>query len=103
MAPATTSWAGPGRGRRELVKASEGELLAAFAAGDRAAAERLVEQSYRVVYALLRRLCGESELAADLTQESYRKAWDALESFDDRARFATWLCRIAYNTYLNHL
>src|SRR5215470_8345503 len=103
MVPATTSWAGSDRGRRELVNATEGELLAAFAAGDRAAAERLVEQSYHVVYALLRRLCGESDLAADLTQESYRKAWDALASFDGRARFSTWLCRIAYNTYLNHL
>jgi RNA polymerase sigma-70 factor (ECF subfamily) len=86
-----------------LVHASEGELLAAFAAGDREAAERLVAQSYRVVYALLRRLCGDGDLAADLTQESYRKAWDALASFDGRARFSTWVCRIAYNTYLNHL
>jgi RNA polymerase sigma-70 factor (ECF subfamily) len=103
MAPSTTSHAGSGLERRELGNASEGELLAAFAAGDRAAAERLVEQSYRVVYALVRRLCGDAELAADLTQESFRKAWDALESFDGRARFSTWLCRIAYNTYLNHL
>jgi RNA polymerase sigma-70 factor (ECF subfamily) len=78
-------------------------LLAALAAGDRAAAERLVEETYRGVYALLRRLCGDPELAADLTQESYRKAWDALSSFDGRARFSTWLARIAYNTFLNHL
>src|ERR1700730_15726660 len=103
MAPVTTSQAGPEQARRELVHASEGELLAAFAAGDREAAERLVAQSYRVVYALLRRLCGDGDLAADLTQESYRKAWDALASFDGRARFSTWVCRIAYNTYLNHL
>jgi RNA polymerase sigma-70 factor (ECF subfamily) len=78
-------------------------LLAALAAGDRAAAERLVEETYRGVYALLRRLCGDPELAADLTQESYRKAWDALSAFDGRARFSTWLARIAYNTFLNHL
>ncbi len=78
-------------------------LLAALAAGDRAAAERLVEETYRGVYALLRRLCGDPELAADLTQESYRKAWDALSTFDGRARFSTWLARIAYNTFLNHL
>jgi RNA polymerase sigma-70 factor (ECF subfamily) len=78
-------------------------LLAALAAGDRAAAERLAEETYRGVYALLRRLCGDPELAADLTQESYRKAWDALSAFDGRARFSTWLTRIAYNTFLNHL
>src|SRR5215210_880078 len=81
----------------------EGRLLAALAAGDREAAERLVERTYRGVFALLRRLCGDSDLAADLTQETYRKAWDALFRFDSRAKFSTWLCRIAYNTFLNHL
>lgn len=81
----------------------EGALLAALAAGDRGAAERLVERTYRGVYALLKRLSGDADLAADLTQETYRKAWDALASFDRRARFSTWLCRIAYNTFLNHI
>jgi RNA polymerase sigma-70 factor, ECF subfamily len=81
----------------------EGRLLAALAAGDREAAERLVEQTYRAVFALLRRLCGDQDLASDLTQETYRKAWDALSGFDNRAKFSTWLCRIAYNTFLNHL
>lgn len=81
----------------------EGRLLAALAAGDRGAADRLVERTYRGVYALLRRLCGDPDLAADLTQETYRKAWDALSGFDGRAQFSTWLCRIAYNIFLNHL
>lgn len=81
----------------------EGRLLAALAAGDRGAAERLVEQTYQGVYALLRRLCGDPDLAADLTQDTYRKAWDALPGFDRRARFSTWLFRIAYTTFLNHL
>jgi RNA polymerase sigma-70 factor (ECF subfamily) len=84
-------------------EARESELLAAMAAGDRAAAERLVERSYRGVYAFLRRLCGDPELAADLTQETYRKAWGALAGFDGRAQFSTWLCRIAYHVFLNHL
>ncbi|HVT16165.1 MAG TPA: RNA polymerase sigma factor [Thermoanaerobaculia bacterium] len=84
-------------------EAQEADLVAALAAGDRAAADRLVERSYRGVYALLRRLCGDADLAADLTQESYRKAWDALSGFNGRCQFSTWLCRIAYNTYLNHL
>jgi len=81
----------------------EGRLLAALAGGDREAAERLVERTYRGVFALVRRLCGDSDLAADLTQETYRKAWDSLSGFDGRAKFSTWLCRIAYNTFLNHL
>jgi RNA polymerase sigma-70 factor, ECF subfamily len=80
--------------------ASPGDL----AGRDRRAAERLVEETYRQVYQGLCRLCGgDVELAADLTQETYRKAWQALPGFDGRARLSTWLYRIAYNTFLNHL
>lgn len=82
---------------------SERRLIAALGAGDRAAAEELVERTYRRVYSLLHRLTGgDAELAADLTQETYRKAWAALGGFDGRAQLATWLHRIAYTTFLNH-
>lgn len=82
----------------------ERRLLADYARGDRGAAERLVASTYRQVYAFLAKLCGgDADLAADLTQDTYRKAWDALPRFDGRSRFSTWLCRIAYTTFLNHI
>jgi len=100
-AVSTSTWGGGLRNRAEAGE--EGRLLAALAAGDRQAAERLVERTYRGVYSLLRRLCGDPDLAADLTQDTYRKAWDALPGFDRRSQFSTWLFRIAYTTFLNHL
>ncbi len=70
---------------------------------DREAAEALVEATWRQTYAALFRLTGgDADLAADLTQDAYRKAWAALAGFDGRARFSTWLYRIAYTTFLNH-
>jgi RNA polymerase sigma-70 factor (ECF subfamily) len=72
-------------------------------AGSREAAEALVETTYGLVYASLMKLCGgDAALAADLTQETYRKAWTSLHEFGRRARFSTWLYRIAYNSFLNH-
>jgi RNA polymerase sigma-70 factor (ECF subfamily) len=81
----------------------ERRLLAAIRGGDRSAAEELVERTYSAVYASLYRLCGNQDLAADLTQETYRKAWEALGGFDGRSQFFTWLYRIAYTTFLNHI
>lgn len=79
-------------------------LLAGLRRGDRQAAETLLAGSYRRVYAALFRMCGgDGDLAADLTQETFRKAWQALPAFDGRAEISTWLYRIAYNTFLNHL
>jgi len=81
----------------------ERRLLAAIRGGDPSAAEELVERTYSAVYASLYRLSGDGDLAADLTQETYRKAWEALDGFDGRSQFFTWLYRIAYTTFLNHI
>ena len=86
-----------------MESAEEAQLLAGLADGDRAAAEALVDLTYRNVYALLCRLARDHDVAADLTQETYRRAWAALGSFDGRSRFGTWLYRIATNTFLNHV
>ena len=64
----------------------------------------LVASTYRQVYRTLYGLCrGDAELAADLTQEVYRKAWQALPEFAGRAATSTWLFRIAVNTFLQHV
>lgn len=80
------------------------QLLERVRSGDREAAEELVLATYRPIFAALVRLCGGNpELAADLTQETFRRAWQSLAGFDGRARASTWLYRIAYNAFLNHI
>jgi RNA polymerase sigma-70 factor (ECF subfamily) len=79
-------------------------LLRRYRQGDRRAAELLVDRSYGLVYGALYRLSGgDAELSADLTQETFRRAWKALPDFRARAGFSTWLYRIAYNAFLNHV
>ena len=81
----------------------ERRLLHALRRGDRSAAEELVERTYSAVYASLYKMCGDGDAAADLTQETYRKAWEAIGGFDGRSQFFTWLYRIAYTTFLNSI
>ncbi len=71
--------------------------------GDTTAADQLARQTYRKVFAWLFKLSGDAELAADLTQETYRKAWSALGGFRGGCAITSWLCRIAYTTFLNHI
>ncbi|MEM7049179.1 MAG: sigma-70 family RNA polymerase sigma factor [Acidobacteriota bacterium] len=86
-----------------MREVDEGRLARQLASGDRSAADRLVECTYRRIFGYLSRLCGgDVERAADLTQETYRKAWAALDGFDGRSKLSTWLYSIAYRTFLNH-
>jgi RNA polymerase sigma factor (sigma-70 family) len=79
-------------------------LLSRAKAGDREAAETMVSRTYSGVFAALCRMTGgDRDLASDLAQETYRKAWEALGAFDGRSQLSTWLFRISYNTFLNHV
>ena len=94
-----------GLGRESTASPHDDErrLLAAIRGGDRSAAEELVDKTYSAVYASLCRMTADPDLAADLTQETYQKAWTALGKFDGRSQLFTWLYRIAYTTFLNHI
>ncbi len=69
-------------------------------AGDPQAFERLYRSHVGRVYALAVRLVDE-EWAEDLTQEVFIRAWDKLSTFGGRARFGTWLHRLAVNLILS--
>ena len=75
--------------------------IAAAAAGDVAAFERLYRQFSPRVYGLCLRLTGQREAAEDCTQESFVAAWRSLARFERRSRFSTWLHRIAVHCVLS--
>ena len=77
------------------------ELCQRAQAGDFSAASELVAATYQRIYAYLRRLCGNDETAADLTQQTFSNLWTSLRAFDGRASLTTWLHRIAYNVYVD--
>lgn len=61
--------------------------------------ERTSEALRRFLVALC---CGDTQLADDIAQETLIKAWLSCDGFREDSSFATWVRRIAYNTYLNH-
>lgn len=78
-------------------------LVEAAVAGDTAAFDELVTRHRRSVYQVCYRFVNHHEDAADLTQDTFVRAWKALGSFRGQARFSTWIYRIAVNVSLNRV
>jgi RNA polymerase sigma-70 factor, ECF subfamily len=71
--------------------------------GDMDAYESLVRRYQQQVYAVCRRLTGAHQSADDLAQETFIKAYYALDRFDAQWPLYPWLRRIALNAGLNYL
>lgn len=86
-----------------LADLGDEDLVAAAgrSGGERAFGE-LIRRHQGKVRGLLMRLASDRNLADDLAQEVFLRAYRGLCGFEGRARFSTWLYRIAYNVYLNH-
>jgi RNA polymerase sigma-70 factor, ECF subfamily len=78
-------------------------LLACAQAGDERAFRRLVEPYRHALEVHCYRMLGSVQDAEDLAQETLLRAWRALERFEPRVQFQTWLYRIATNACLDEL
>jgi RNA polymerase sigma-70 factor, ECF subfamily len=71
--------------------------------GDRNAFGELVCRYYPGVVRVVYRLCGDSGLAEDMTQEAFLRGWINLPSFHPQSSLRNWLYRIAVNATLDVL
>jgi len=56
---------------------------------------------FREVYRYALSLCRNESTAEEITQETFFKALEKLDSFDDKCKISVWLCQIAKNTYIS--
>jgi RNA polymerase sigma-70 factor, ECF subfamily len=64
---------------------------------------KLVEAYQKPIFNLALRMTGSMEDAADLTQETFVRAWLNLDKYDPERSFFTWLYTLALNVIRNHL
>ncbi len=81
----------------------EQELIARVKSGDGPAFEILVRLHYRGAYNLALRFMKDHGGADDVVQDSFVKAFNAMESFRGDSSFKSWLFRIVSNTAKNAL
>ena len=72
-------------------------------AGKNNAYSYIVDRHKNKAFNLAFRICGNYEEAEELTQDSFLKAYKALNSFKMKSSFVTWFYRIVYNTTISHV
>jgi RNA polymerase sigma-70 factor, ECF subfamily len=78
-------------------------LVARVKEGDMTAFDQLVRKHRERLYSVIYNLTSNREDAADLTQETFIKAFSSIHKFRGRSSFFTWLYRIGVNTTLTSL
>ena len=63
--------------------------------------EKMYDAYYMRVYSFTMTLCGDQNLAEDVTQETFSRAMSRSASFRNESDEVTWLCAIARNLFLD--
>lgn len=71
--------------------------------GERAAGDELVNRYHRSVFNVALRMLGNVQDAEDVTQTTFGNAFAALDSYDPKYRFFSWIYRMTVNESLNTL
>ncbi|MEM9291454.1 MAG: sigma-70 family RNA polymerase sigma factor [Acidobacteriota bacterium] len=79
------------------------DIVAAVLAGREDSFSELVQRYQGRLVNYLYRMLRNVDEAHDLTQDVFFKVYQALDSFNPRYRFSTWLFRIAQNAAIDHM
>lgn len=86
-----------------LREATDQEVVLLARAGREAAYRELIRRYERPVFSLIYRMVRDRELAEDLSQETFIKALNAIDSYRPEFKFSSWIFKIANNAAIDHL
>jgi RNA polymerase sigma-70 factor (ECF subfamily) len=81
----------------------EPEIIVKAQKGDQLAFTEMVEAYQRPVFNLCYRMLGDPEDAEDAAQETFLRAYDHLQRYDQQRSFSTWLLSIAAHHCIDQL
>ena len=84
------------------INIDDSVLVQRSQAGDTMAMERLILKYQNRIFNVIMKMCGNTDDAAELTQETFVKVIESIDKFKGRSSFYTWLFRIAVNLTLNY-
>ena len=86
-----------------MVERSDDELIRRTLEVDVDSFSVLVERHKDFVYTMTVRILKNEQLAEEIAQDSFLRAYKSLKTFRHESKFSTWLYRICYNLSLNAL
>lgn len=78
-------------------------IIAAALEGSQKAYAQLVENHRTAIFHIINRIVHNDEVARDLVQETFMKAFASLSTYRSEYRFSTWLYKIAANSSIDYL
>jgi RNA polymerase sigma-70 factor (ECF subfamily) len=87
---------------RPMADVDDGELMVRYAGGDLRAFETLYRRHRSALYRYLARHSRDPEVANDLFQEVWSKVIASRARYEPRAKFSTFLYRVAHNCFIDH-
>ena len=86
----------------EQHQPSDEDLVRRACRGDVQAFEQLYRDNVGRIYPLCLRMCANADLAEEMVQETFIRAWQKLGTFRGASAFSTWLHRVAVNVVLGN-
>ena len=87
---------------RAMPEVDDGELMLRYASGDLRAFEALYGRHRSALYRYLARHTRDPEVANDIFQEVWSRVISSRSRYEPRAKFSTFLYRIAHNCFIDH-
>ncbi len=87
----------------QMVQLEDSNLVSKSLHGDMKAFGVLIDRYKQMVFTLACRILRNKEDAEEITQDTFLKAYKALDSYKGEAKFSTWLYKIAYYQSLDQL
>lgn len=89
--------------QHEATTESDSRLVEQSRRGDHNSFRKLVLRYEKRLWRVIYRFVRDSDLAEDLSQETFLRVFERLDQFDPSRRFGPWLFRIGVNLTLDHL
>lgn len=90
--------------QQQMIKLTDKELVAAYAKGDNAAFDALLERHQKSVFDYIQFSVKDVDLANDIFQETFVKAITTIRQgrYEDNGKFGAWINRVAHNLIIDH-